>query len=136
MEEAVRSLLLETAALSALVGTRVDWGVRPQGAALPAVVIYLVAGGPRMNLAGPSGWSRDRLQFDCWGRTYKAARDVADVIANPTNGLLVGMRRDLPGVRIRTFVLNRRSDADRDADGPVHRASVDVMAWHTPLPKE
>lgn len=135
MEEAVRRLLLDAAAMKALVGDRVDWGVRSQGAALPAVVIHLISGLPGMTMAGPSGWSQDRLQFDCWGRTYKAARDVADVLAG-RGGLLLGLRRDLPGLRLRTFIIGRRSDSDRDDAGPVHRASVDVMAWHTPLPTE
>jgi len=135
MEEAVRRLLLDAAAVTALVGDRVDWGVRSQGAKLPAIVIHLISGVPQMNMDGPSGWSRDRLQFDCWGRTYKAARDVADVLAG-RSGLLLGLRRDLPGLRLRTLIIGRRSDSDRDDQGPVHRASVDVMAWHTPLPTE
>lgn len=135
MEEAVRRLLLDAAPLKALVGTRVDWGVRSQGGSLPAVVIHLISAVPGMTMAGPSGWSRDRLQFDCWGRTYKAAHDVADVLAGP-GGLLLRLHRDLPGVRLRTFIIGRRSDSDRDDSGPVHRASVDVLAWHTPIPTE
>lgn len=135
MEEAIRKLLLDTAAVTALVGKRVDWGVRSQGATLPAVTIHLITGSPQMHYSGPSGWSRDRLQFDCWGRTYKAARDVADTLAD-RGGLLLRFRGDLPGLRLRTFVLARRSDDDSDEVGPVHRAMVDVLAWHTPLPTE
>lgn len=135
MEEAVRKLLLDTPAMKAFVDKRVDWGVRSQGAALPAVVLHLISAVPGMTMAGPSGWSQDRLQIDCWARTYKAAHDVADVLAG-RDGLLLGLHRDLPGVRLRTFIIGRRSDSDRDDAGPLHRASVDVMAWHTPLPTE
>lgn len=134
MEEAVRRLLLDTAAVSTLVGARVDWGMRPQGAPLPAIVIHLVDDVPQMNMAGPDAWRKDRLQFDCWGRTYKSARDLADTLAG-RGGLLLGLRRDLPGLRLRTFIVGRRADSDSDDQGPVHRASVDVMAWHTPITK-
>lgn len=136
MEEAFRALLLGTAALTTRVGQRIDWGVRSQGAPLPALTMFLVSGVPQMNLAGPSGWSRDRIQIDSWGRTFIAARDLADILGAPDGGLLVGLRRDLPRLRLRTFVIGRRSDTDTDASGPVHRTSLDVMAWHTPLPTE
>nr|WP_317894427.1 DUF3168 domain-containing protein [uncultured Sphingomonas sp.] len=79
MEEALRALLLGTAALTARVARRVDWGIRA-GADLPAVRLFQIGGVPQMNLAGPSGWSRSRLQIEAWGRTYKDARDVADII--------------------------------------------------------
>ena len=136
MEEAIRTLLLGTAALTARVSQRIDWGVRSQGSTLPALTLFLVSGVPQMTFSGPSGWSRDRIQIDAWGRTFLAARDLADILADPEGGLLVGLRRDLPGLRLRTFVIGRRSDTDTDASGPVHRTSLDVMAWHTPLPTE
>ncbi len=138
MEEAFRAMLLGTAALSARVGTRIDWGVRPQGSALPGITLHQVSGIPQMNFDGPSGWNRGRIQIDCWGRTYKAARDLADILAprSRSGGLLAGFRGDLPGLRLRTFVLNRRDDVDSDSEGPVHRASLDILAWHTPRPTE
>lgn len=135
MEEAVRKLLLDAATVKALVANRVDWVIRSQGATLPAITIHLITGTPQMHYSGPSGWSRDRLQFDCWGRTHKDARDVADTLAG-RGGLLLRFRGDLPGLRLRTFVINRRSDEERDSVGPVHRALVEVLAWHTPLPTE
>lgn len=135
MEEAFRALLLGTAALKTRVGTRIDWGVRSQGSVLPAITLHSAGGGMQMNLAGPSGWSRERIQIDCWGRTFKAARDLADILAprGLPGGLLVGFRGDLPGLRLRTLILNRRDDDDSDSEGPIHRTSLDVAAWHTPL---
>lgn len=132
MEEALRAKLLTTAPLAAMVGTRVDWGVRSQGAILPAVVLHHVGGVLQMNLAGPSAWSRDRFQIDCWGRTYKAARDVSNVIAGP-GGVLIGFRSDLGSIRLRTLIINRRSDEDSDGAGPVFRSIIDGVVWHTPI---
>lgn len=138
MEEALRGLLLGTAALSDRVGTRIDWGVRSQGSKLPAITLHSIGGGIRMNLGGSSGWSRDRIQIDCWGRTFIAARDLADILVprGRSGGLLVGFRGDLPGVRLRTLPLDRSSDDDEDSEGPVHRTSLDISVWHTPIPTE
>lgn len=128
MEEVLRSKLLATAAVSALVGARVDWGIRSQGATMPAVVLHQVSGVPQMNLAGPSGWSSDRIQVDCWGRTFKSARDLADAVSTALHGL----RETLSGIRVRIFVIGRRSDDDSDDVGPVFRTSLDLMVWHAP----
>ncbi|WP_311270493.1 DUF3168 domain-containing protein [Sphingobium sp. WCS2017Hpa-17] len=130
MEEALRAKLRATAALTALVGTRIDWGLRGTGAGLPAVRLFEISGGPRMNMSGGSAWTRCRVQIDCLGRTYKAARDIADILAKPPTGILSGMRETVSGVRLRTFIMNRRADTDEDAEGIVHRTSIDAMVWH------
>ncbi|VVT20318.1 conserved hypothetical protein [Sphingomonas aurantiaca] len=129
MEEALRAKLLETVALKALVDTRVDWGLRPQGSALPGVALFGVTGIPGMTMTGASGWTRSRVQIDVWGRTYKAARDVADTIAGE-GGALVGFRGTVREVRLRTFILGRRTGDDTDAQGPIFRQSIDVLVWH------
>ncbi|AOW22230.1 hypothetical protein AVM11_08815 [Sphingomonas melonis TY] len=135
MEEALRDLLLIAAPIAGVVGRRIDWGVRSQGSALPAITLHQIGGNPTMLLDGPADWERDRIQIDCLGRTYKASRDLADAIAG-RRGVLVGYRGDHKGHRLRTFVVGRRSDNDSDTVGPVFRASIDVMIWHTPSPME
>lgn len=136
MEEALRDLLLATAAITDVVARRVDWGVRPQGDALPAITLERISGTADMNMNAPSGWEVDRIQIECWARTYKAAKDIALWLASPGGpsrpvGLLVGYRGENLGVRMRTFIIGRRSDSDSDNKGPVHRSSVDVAIWHT-----
>ncbi len=42
MEEEFRALMLATGAITALVGTRIEWGARAQGAPLPSIVLNLV----------------------------------------------------------------------------------------------
>ena len=132
MDEAFRDLLLEHAPIGAVVQRRVDWGVRPQGSPLPAIALHTISGLPQMNMSGDGGWSRDRIQIDCWGRTYKAAKDLAKIIAG-RGGLLVGYRGDHLGVRLRTFILGRRSDTDTDDQGVVHRTSIDALIWNITL---
>ena len=127
MEEVLRAQLLAAPSVAALVGTRVDWGVRSQGAVMPALVLHQISGVPQTNLAGASGWSSDRVQADCWGRTFKSARDVADAASRTLHTL----RATLSGMKIRVFVIDRRSDSDSDVTGPVFRTSLDLMVWHT-----
>lgn len=129
MEEAIRHLLLGAQPITALVDRRVDWGVRVQGSPLPAVTIHQITGEVDMHLTGASGWNRDRAQFDCWGATFLAARNLARLLAGD-DGLLVGYRGTHEGVQLRTFIAGRRSDSDTDSKGPVHRTMVDVIIWH------
>lgn len=131
MDEALRDLLLQHAPIGMIVQRRVDWGVRPQSDALPAIVL---SGNktPQMIFSGGAGWSRDRIQIECWGRTYKAAKDLA-LILGGQGGLLIGYRGDHLGVRLRTIVLGLRSDTDTDTLGVVHRTSLDVLVWNISL---
>jgi len=131
MDEALRDLLLQHAPIGMIVQRRVDWGVRPQSDALPAIVL---SGNktPQMIFSGGAGWSRDRVQIECWGRTYKAAKDLA-LILGGEGGLLVGYRGDHLGVRLRTIVLGLRSDTDTDTIGVVHGTSLDVLVWNIPI---
>jgi hypothetical protein len=131
MDEALRDLLLQHAPIGMAVQRRVDWGVRPQSDALPGIVL---SGNktPQMIFSGGAGWSRDRIQIECWGRTYKAAKDLA-LLLGGQGGLLVGYRGDHLGVRLRTIVLGLRSDTDTDTIGVVHRTSLDVLVWNIPI---
>lgn len=129
MEEALRSLLLLTVPVAAIVERRIDWGVRPPGDAMPGITLNRATSVLMMNLAGQAGWQRDRIQIDVWGRTFKAARDLGDVLAG-RQGVLTGMRRDVDDIRLRTIIVGRRSGTDEDANGPIHRDSIDVMVWH------
>lgn len=134
MEEAIRSLLMALPALSSTVGTRIDWGVRPQATALPAITIDLISGVPQMNLDGAGLWSKSRIQIDCWARTSLTARNMATAIGGPF-GLFTGYRGDHLQTRLRTFIMTTRADQDTDAQGPIHRMMLDVVVWHLPIPK-
>jgi hypothetical protein len=129
MEEALRSLLLQSAAVKATVQANVGWGLRPQGAALPGVALFEVGGLPSLSFSGPAEWARSRVQADCWARTYKEARGVADAIGG-REGVLHGFRGTIGDVRLRTMVIARRTDDDRDGEGPLYRTSLDLLVWH------
>ena len=91
MEEALRTLLKASTELSDLVRTRVDWGSRPQGSDLPAVVLFLIDDVEGHTQSGPEGLSRARVQVNCYGSTYLSSLEVARAV----RGLLDGYRGGL-----------------------------------------
>ena len=82
MEEAIRTHLLATAGVTALVSQRVYCGARPQGGDLPDIVINRISGAPVYTDDGNSGLSSARIQVDCYGATYAAAKGVAGAVFN------------------------------------------------------
>lgn len=127
MEEALRKLLREAPAMAALEG-RVDWGVRPQGTALPAMTLRTISDIPEMKMSGPTGWSRARIQSDIYGSTFKAARDLRhDLVLT-----VAGLRATLGGIKFRIFVIDADSGVETVAKGFEHRARADLDIWYRP----
>jgi hypothetical protein len=80
MEEYLRSILKADSSVVALSGGRVDWGARPQGDALPAVILRLIDGSVGRHLKGPDGLWMGRVQIDCWGASYGAAKGLSRAV--------------------------------------------------------
>lgn len=80
MEASLIAKLLATAGVTALVGQRINWSRRPQGQALPAIVLTRVSGLPDVHHAGASGLVESRVQVDCWGASYGSAKAVARAV--------------------------------------------------------
>jgi hypothetical protein len=82
MQAALRSRLLADATIAGLVGTRVDWGLRPQGKPLPAIRLTKIPTPRAYHMGGAQNTQQFRVQADCYGATYKASHDLrAAVIA-------------------------------------------------------
>ena len=80
MEEALIARLLGIAAVGGMVGTRVYPGSRPQGSALPAVVLNRISGGPLYADDGEVGLEQARIQVDCWAASYAGAKLLARAV--------------------------------------------------------
>jgi hypothetical protein len=80
MEEAIIARLLADSGLAAIVGTRVFPGSRPQGSALPAVVMNRISGGPLYADDGEVGLEQARIQIDCWAESYGEAKLLARAV--------------------------------------------------------
>lgn len=132
MEEAFRVHLLATAGIAAIAERRVDWGMRKQGDPVPAIALHVISDLPDLTLAGVTHWNDARVQADCWGRTFKAARDLGNLLALPVAlGGLHGFRGSMSGKLFRIFVLDRDTGTDEDNVGPIHRSQVDLRIFYS-----
>lgn len=80
MEEDIRTRLLATSGVTTLVSQRIYCGSRPQGGTLPDIIINRVSGAPVYTDDGESGLAEARIEIDCWGTTYGAAKNVARAV--------------------------------------------------------
>lgn len=120
MEEALRAVLLGHAPVAALVGSRVDWGVRPQASGLPAICLTTVNDGPLHHTLDGPGPSRARVQVDCFGASYASAKALARAV-----------RRHLDTYSDATFMgvflAGARDLSDDDGVGTIHGVSLDFF---------
>ena len=84
MEQELRTLMRSTSVITAQVGQRIEWGTHPQGTPLPAIVLTVASGfeGVHMNGTGPH---EGRIQIDCYGMTYGAAKNAASAVVAALN---------------------------------------------------
>jgi hypothetical protein len=85
-EAAVRSRLVATAGVTALIGTRIYPVIAPATAALPFVTWRRVAVERAQSLKGPIGTPTVSLSVDIFAETYESARDIADQCRQSLDG--------------------------------------------------
>lgn len=125
MEEALRNLLLSIDGVAHLGREGLNWGVPPQGRPRPHVNLSLINGLPDMHFKGPSGWSEDRVQVDCWADRPGEATGLARAIEAGVSGL----RTTFQEIRFRIFVVGRGGGVEDDGGKPIHRARRDLQVW-------
>ena len=86
IEDAIYSLLSSDGPLSALVGTRIDPLLVPQGVAMPAVSYEQLPSRRDDTLGGPTGLVQSQWEFTCWSDLYSQARAVADALRQAVAG--------------------------------------------------
>lgn len=86
IEEAIIQRLLATSGVTSIVGTRVFPGAKPGGASLPAIVFNKISGGPIYADEGEVGLDESRIQIDCWGATYTAAKNLSRAVRGSLSG--------------------------------------------------
>ena len=131
MEEALRSLLVGDATLTGQVGTRVSWGRRSQATSeLPAVVLDRVSAPRDYHMGGAYGLVEARVQVDCLGLTYGAAKNAARAVMAVINGY--------SGTVSGTVFQRISIESERDYDEQESNAgrylfvtSIDLLIWHT-----
>jgi hypothetical protein len=126
MEAALIAKLLATAGVAALVSTRINWGRRVQGAALPAIVLHRVSGAPDVHHAGASGLVVSRVQVDCWGASYGSAKAVARAVETA----ITAQTFTQGAVRFDVILIDSERDDSTDETTPLFRTSLDLMVHH------
>ena len=130
MKEALRAHLLADAGVSALVGTRIAWGGRPRGSAMPSVALHLIDGQRDYAMQAPTGLVRARVQADCWALTYADATSTSRAVL----AALSGLRQTVAGVQFQgIFAIDQRdlSEDGTGADEVFYRESLDFEIWHS-----
>ena len=139
MQTQLRARLLADAAISGLVGTRIDWDIRPQGKTLPAITLSLVSDRREQHMGGLQTTRGTWVQFDVWATTAAQVATLRDAIV----GLIAtGATQD--GI---TFFGAQNIDAGNRGLGVgettgfeetsttiVHRGMVQATIWHTVIP--
>lgn len=123
MEADLIAKIMGTPAVSALVSTRVNWSRRPQGQALPAIVLHRIGGTPDVHHGGPSGLAVSRVQVDCWGSSYGSAKALARAVQNA-----ITARTFTQGsTRFDVILVDSERDDSDDQTTPLFRTSLDLM---------
>ena len=130
MEKDLLALLLASASVGAIVGTRITPIAREQGGILPAVTLQRISGGPEYADDGEVGIQGARVQFDCWGDTYASVKDLAIAVTNE----LSAVQDVTQGATTFIYILlEEERDAGREAgsnaDEYLYRVSLDFMVW-------
>lgn len=126
METQLRSRLLSASPVSAIVGTRVSWGVRPQGEAYPSIVLSLIADGRPQHMAGNIDMRETRVQIDCYGTTRAQVAALREAVISA-----IVPAATVSGVYFQRAFINtvRTMDAHTDT-GIVFRDMIDAQIWH------
>lgn len=90
MEEEFRAFLLGTASVTNICGTRIDFGEYPQGQDSPLIVLNTISDTNGHDLKGPDGLQTGRVQVDCYGSTYGAAKLLSRAVKAALDGYLGG----------------------------------------------
>ena len=96
IEVATRMLLTEAPAVQTLVGDRVYFAVAAQDERRPRIVLTLVSSNRAHVFGGAGGYTKGRMQVDCFGPSYpqakelaKAAQDALDNFVGTKDGTLI-----------------------------------------------
>ena len=126
MEANLIAKLLATAGVTALVSTRINWSRRPQGSALPAIVLHRIDGAPDYHHAGASGLVQSRVQVDCWAVSYGAAKAIARAVETAVTAQTFTQG----ATRFDVILIADERDSTFDETTPLFRTSLDLMIHH------
>lgn len=127
MQQALRTRLLNDGTIGGLVGTRVDWNIRPQGKPLPAITLERVVGDHAQTMSGLQVTQGPLIQVDCWASKYTDAAALRDAVIEILTTPAVQS-----GIRFLGAGNVMDADSSESTDGGiVHRTMIRANVWHT-----
>lgn len=120
--------LLGFSGLTALVGNRIKWNVRPQAGLLPALVLQVISNIPDYGMSGETLLSSSRVQIDIWAEGYLQSLNIRDQVKE----CLSGLREEMSGVEIQgSFLIDERQSYEAaEETSRLHRVSMDFNIWY------
>lgn len=132
IRKALRSFLLEDAAIVALVVDRVYPIKIKQGNNGACIVYTQISGVGDYTLAGPTGLANPRIQIDSWAPTADAATNLANLVKDRMDGYRGVMGSGGNAVTVHgVFAADLREDYDDIA--ALHRSGRDFFIHHLEL---
>lgn len=126
MQQGLRKRLIDDTALAAEVGTRVDWGKRPQGSSLPAVTLVVINDGRPVHLKGQMSTRSTNVQVDVYAETYQKALSIARMVIDALRIPMTVSGKTFGAI----FVDSQRETTEALGTMQVHRQSIDFTVWH------
>ena len=80
IEAAIFKSLTEDSSISTIIGTRLFPLVIPQDGSMPAITYQQISGDRDHVLSGPTGFTKNRYQFNCWATTYGGAKRLFEAL--------------------------------------------------------
>lgn len=133
IEEAVNTLLLATATITAIVGSGTAARIYPlripQDATRPALAYQKISSPKQMSHGGSSNLARSRFQFTCQCETYTSVKTLTAALRNA----LIGYRGTVSGVRIDGILIDDDIDNDIElqANEVLPYVTIDAAIWHS-----
>lgn len=119
LEEALRTVLVGDAGVSALVGTRVYPLVIPNGASYPAIAYQTIGREMSQTQSGAISPEDARIQLTCVCTSYAGAKSLMEAIRNAVDG------KDISGMTV--FVESVRDDYAESGKAYVQRIDLKIL---------
>ncbi len=80
IETAIFKSVTEEASISDIIGTQLYSLIAAQDATLPYMTYQQISGDRDHVLSGPTGFTKNRYQFNCWAKTYGGAKRLFEAL--------------------------------------------------------
>jgi len=131
MAQDLRTLIVGSTAVTALLSTRVHYNKTPESAEHPNVRFRTNADDEELTMDGAGGLHQARVDLECNGRTEDSAQSVADAVKTR----LHGFKGAMGNVTAQGIFLSAKDDSyipfSNEGDEGIHTVAFDTQVWYT-----